>query len=145
MERRTFLSLGLASTALALFQRPLFAAQKIAVVVHPKNPVKSLGLDEIEAIFKALRRSFTGGKRILPFNLPPRHPLRVAFDRAALHMEPDAVARFWIDQRVRGAQHPPTQVPSSKMMLQVVLSLETSIGYVPIGEVAGGVKVVAEV
>ena len=145
MERRTFFRLGLSSTAIALFQRPLFAAQKIAVVVHPKNPVKALGLDEIEAIFKALRRSWSGGKRILPFNLPPRHPLRVAFDRAALHMEPDAVARYWIDQRVRGAQHPPTQVPSSKMMLKVVLSLETSIGYVPIGEVAGGAKVVAEV
>src|SRR5262245_31769072 len=134
MERRTFLGLGLASSALVFWQRPLFAAQKIAVVVHPKNPLKSLGLDEIEAIFKALRRSWSGGKRIVPFNLPARHPLRVAFDRAALHMEPDAVARYWIDQRVRGAQHPPTQVPSSKMMLQVVLSLETSIGYVPIGE-----------
>jgi hypothetical protein len=145
MERRAFLVFGLASTALAFWQGPIFAAQKIAVVVHPKNSVKSLGLDEIEAIFKALRRSWPGGKRILPFNLPARHPLRVAFDRAALHMEPDAVARYWIDQRVRGGQHPPTQVPSSKMMLQVVASLESSIGYVPIGEVAGGVKVVAEV
>ena len=145
MERRTLLTVGLATTALAFWQRPLVAGQKIAVVVHPKNPVKSLGLDEIEAIFKALRRSWPGKKRILPFNLPARPPLRVAFDRAALHMEPDAVARYWIDQRVRGGQHPPTQVPSSKMLLQVVASLESSIGYAPVGEISGGVKVVAEV
>lgn len=145
MERRALLAFGLASTALAFWQRPLFAGQKIAVVVNPKNSVKSLGLDEIEAIFKALRRTWPGGKRVFSFNLPARHPLRVAFDRAALHMEPDAVARYWIDQRVRGGQHPPTQVPSSKMMLQVVASLESSIGYAPIGEVTGGVKVVAEV
>jgi hypothetical protein len=144
MERRTFLNLGLVSTALCI-PAPVLAAQRIAVVVHAKNPVRSLGLDEIEAIFKALRRRWSGTKRILPFNLPARHPLRVAFDRAALHMQPDAVARYWIDQRVRGGQHPPTQVPSSKMMLQVVASLETAIGYVPTAEVASGVKIVAEV
>jgi hypothetical protein len=31
------------------------------------------------------------------------------------------------------------------MMLQVVASLETAIGYVPTAEVASGVKIVAEV
>jgi hypothetical protein len=144
MQRRTFLA-GFAGASLSLIARPAVAAARIAVIVNEKIPVKSLAVDEIEAIFKALRRSWPGGKRILPFNFPARDPLRVAFDRAALHMEPTAVARYWIDQRVRGGQHPPTQVPNVKMMRQVVSSLETAIGYVPIGEVVSGVKVVAEV
>ena len=144
MDRRAFL-FGVAGTASLLGQRPAVAAPRIAVIVNAKNPVKSLAVDEIEAIFKALRRSWSGGKRILPFNFPARDALRVAFDRAALHMEPGAVARYWIDQRVRGGHHPPTQVPSIKMMLQVVSNLETAIGYVPIGEVVSGVRVVAEV
>lgn len=144
MDRRTLLA-GLAGAGLLAWQTPLIAAPRVAVIVHAKNPVKSMALDEIEAIFKALKRSWSGGKRILPFNFPARDPVRVAFDRAALHMEPAAIARYWIDQRVRGGQRAPTQVPSSQMMLQVVSNLEASIGYVPSGEVAGGVRVVAEV
>ena len=144
MNRRNVL-VGLASATLLAWHGPLLAAPRIAVIVNAKNPVKSLGLDEIEAIFKALKRSWSGGKRILPFNFPARDPLRVAFDRSALHMEPGAVARYWIDQRVRGGQHPPTQVPTIAMMREVVSSLETAIGYVPTSEVRSGVKVVAEV
>jgi ABC-type phosphate transport system substrate-binding protein len=144
MDRRSVL-VGLASATLLAWHGPAFGGQRIAVIVNAKNPIKSLGIDEIEAIFKALKRSWSGGKRILPFNYPARDPLRVAFDRAALHMEPAAVARYWIDQRVRGGQHPPTQVPTSAMMRQVVSSLETAIGYVPTSELRSGVKVVAEV
>jgi ABC-type phosphate transport system substrate-binding protein len=144
MDRRTVV-LGLGVTALGLWQSPLLAAPKIAVIVHPKNPVRSLALDEIESIFKALRRSWLGGKRILPFNFPPRDPTRVAFDLAALHMDPGLVARYWIDQRVRGGQHAPTQVPSSAMMIQVVSNLEASIGYVPKNDATNGVRIVAEV
>lgn len=144
MDRRSFLA-GLAGATLFAWQGRALAGARIAIVTNPKSPVKSLGIDEIEAIFKALRRSWPGGKRILPFNFPAKHPLRVAFDRAALHMEPAEVARYWIDQRVRGGQHPPTQVPTSAMMIQVVSSLETAIGYVPTNELVSGVKVVAEV
>jgi len=144
MNRRALLRV-MAASALPLLPGELLAAPRLAVIVHAKNPIKSLGADELEAMFKALRRNWPSGQRIQPFNLPPRHGLRVAFDREALHMEPDAVARYWIDQRVRGGQQPPTQVPDSKLMLRVVSSLSGAVGYVPANEVANGVKVVAEV
>jgi hypothetical protein len=144
MDRRDFLAL-LGVSALPAWSGVALAGPRLAVVVNVKNPIKTLGKDELEAMFKALRRNWPGGQRIQPFNLPPRHPLRIAFDRAALHMEADAVARYWIDQRVRGGQQPPTQVPDSKLMLRVVSSLNGAVGYVPISEVSGGVKVVAEV
>lgn len=144
MNRRALLRMA-AAAMLPSLPGGLLAAPRLAVIVHAKNPIKSLGADELEAMFRALRRNWPGGQRIQPFNLPPRHGLRVAFDRAALHMEPDAVARYWIDQRVRGGQQPPTQVPDSKLMLRVVSSLSGAVGYVPANEVANGVKVVAEV
>jgi hypothetical protein len=144
MDRRDFFAL-LGATALPAWSTATLAGPRLAVVVNAKNPIKTLANDELEAIFKALRRNWPSGQRIQPFNLPPRHVLRVAFDRAALHMEVDAVARYWIDQRVRGGQQPPTQVPDSKLMLRVVSSLSGAVGYVPTNEVSGGVKIVAEV
>lgn len=144
MDRRVFLGF-LGASALPAWSPVALAGARLAVIVNAKNPVKALATDELEAIFKALRRNWPGGQRIQPFNLPPRHPLRIAFDRAALHMEGDTVARYWIDQRVRGGQQPPTQVPDSKLMLRVVSSLSGAVGYVPTSEVSGGVKIVAEV
>ena len=144
MDRRDFLAL-LGASALPAWSGAALAGVRLAVVVNAKNPIKALGTDELEAMFKALRRNWPGGQRIQPFNLPPRHPLRIAFDRSALHMEADAVARYWIDQRVRGGQQPPTQVPDPKLMLRVVSSLAGAVGYVPTNEVSGGVKIVAEV
>jgi len=144
MNRRALLR-AVAASMLPVLPGELVAAPRLAVIVHAKNPIRSLGADELDAIFRALRRSWPGGQRIQPFNLPARHGLRVAFDRGALHMEPEAVARYWIDQRVRGGQQPPTQVPDSKLMLRVVSSLSGAVGYVPANEVASGVKVVAEV
>ena len=138
--------LGAASAAaLPAWSKVAVAGSRLTVVVNPKNPIKALAKDELEAIFKALRRNWPGGQRIQPFNLPARHPLRIAFDRSALQMEADAVARYWIDQRVRGGQQPPTQVPDPKLMLRIVSSLSGAVGYVPTSEVSGGVKIVAEV
>jgi hypothetical protein len=144
MDRRVFLAL-FGAAALPAWSGIALAGARLAVVVNAKNPIKTLATDELEAMFKALRRNWPGGQRIQPFNLPPRHALRIAFDRAALHMEADAVARYWIDQRVRGGQQPPTQVPDSKLMLRVISSLAGAVGYVPTSEVSGGVKIVAEV
>jgi ABC-type phosphate transport system substrate-binding protein len=144
MDRRHFLAF-LGASALPAWSGVTVASTPLAIVVNAKNLIKVLAKDELEAIFKALRRNWPGGQRIQPFNLPPRHTLRIAFDRAALHMEVEAVARYWIDQRVRGGQRPPTQVPDSKLMLRVVSSLSGAVGYVPTNEVSGGVKIVAEV
>jgi hypothetical protein len=144
MDRRNFLTF-FGAIALPVWSGVALAGPRMAVVVNARNPIKTLAKDELEAIFKALRRHWPGGQRIQPFNLPARHALRIAFDRAALQMEADAVARYWIDQRVRGGQQPPTQVPDSKLMLRVVSSLDGAVGYVPTSEVSGGVKIVAEV
>ena len=124
--------------------RTTSAAARIAVIVNPKNPVRSLGAGEIEAIFTTRRLDWASGTRIVAFNFPPRHATREAFDRRALHLDPDEVARFWIDRRVRGGHQPPRQIPDAKTMLRVVASLENAVGYVMNGEADGSVRVVAE-
>ena len=71
--------------------------------------------------------------------------MRDEFDRRALHLDPNEVARFWIDRRVRGGHPPPRQIPDAKTMLRVVASLETAVGYVMNSEADGSVRVVAEI
>lgn len=144
MTRRTFLRVLAVTGAFGLC-RGAAAAPRLAIVVNPKNPIRSLGAGEIEAIFTTRRLDWPGGSRIVAFNFPPRHPAREEFDRRALHLEPDEVARFWIDRRVRGGHPPPRQIPDAKTMLRVVASLETAVGYVASGDTDGSVRVVAEI
>ena len=144
MDRRTLLSL-FAGLGLCTLPSSALAAARIAIIANRKNPTSHLPVDEIEAIFRALKQHWPGGKRILAFNFPAKHALRVDFDRAALHMEPAEVARYWIDQRVRGGQHPPVVVPDAKTMLQVVSGVDAAIGYVLASDVTQTVKVLAEV
>jgi hypothetical protein len=144
MDRRTFIEVVAVAGVIGLCRHAL-AAPRLVIVVNPKNPVRSLGAGEIEAIFTTRRLDWPGGSRIVAFNFPPRHPAREEFDRRALHLEPDEVARFWIDRRVRGGHPPPRQIPDARTMLRVVASLETAVGYVASGEADGSVRVVAEI
>jgi hypothetical protein len=145
MDRRTFIGVVAAAGVIGLC-RYAVAAPRLVIVVNPKNPIRSLGAGEIEAIFTTRRLDWPGGGgRIIAFNFPPRHPAREEFDRRALHMEPNEVARFWIDRRVRGGHPPPRQIPDARTMVRVVASLENAVGYVANGEADGSVRVIAEV
>jgi hypothetical protein len=144
MDRRTLLSL-FAAAGVATVLRPAFAGTgSIVVVVNPNNPVRSIGAGELEAIFTTRKLDWSDGKRIVPFNCPPRHPLRTAFDQRALHFDPDEAARYWIDRRIRGGHPPPRQVPDAATMAKVVAALDTAIGYLRQEELDGTVRVVAQ-
>jgi hypothetical protein len=143
MERRTvlgaLLALGWSIPRLARAEGARFV-----IIGNKTNPSRALGAGEIEAIFTTRRLFRSDGRAIIPFNFPPRHPTRIAFDRAALHFEPDEVARYWIDRRIRGGHPPPRQVPDAQTMLRVVASLEDAIGYVPADLADTNVNIIGE-
>jgi hypothetical protein len=131
MFRRDLLSalcaVPVMSTAGQLFAQG--AAGRLLVIVHPNNAAQ-LSVADLRAIFLTRRVDWPNGERIIAFNYPARHPVRVAFDQAVLGMNPDEVARYWIDRRVRGGNRPPKQVPNANLMTRVVERLEGAIGYV---------------
>ncbi len=92
-----------------------------------------------------LRRLFLGeptsgpGGKLIPLNQPPGASARTQFDRVVLGLEPDDMARFWIDQRIRGQGGAPRAVPPA-MLVRVVPQLGGTIGYVRANEVAPGLK-----
>jgi hypothetical protein len=120
------------------------APQELSVIVHPSNPTQ-ISIEEIAAIFKTTMRYWSGSKRIAAFNLPPRSPDRVFFDRVVLGMDPDASSRFWIDRKIRGGEPAPRSIPDPDLVCRLVERLDAAIGYAPSHLVTAGVRVIARV
>jgi hypothetical protein len=138
-----------AASLLAAAAGPVARSQDagLAVIVHPGAAVTELSRLELQAIFTSTLRFWPNGTRIVAFNLPPRHPHRVAFDRAVLRMDGDQVVRFWIDQRIRGAPRGPRSVPNADLIPRVIARMSGGVGYAPEARVPmdGSVRIVARV
>lgn len=144
MSRRAFLQ-SLACVACASWTGPALASEELIVIVNPGLGPKSLSAADLEAIFTARQEFWPNGDRITAINFPAKHPLRVEFDRVVLHMDPDTVARYWIDRRVRGGNRPPRTVADAGTIVKVVEHLKSAISYVPAALGSAGVSVVARV
>ena len=145
-SRRELFALG-AGAALAspLWPRRSAAAvAELAVIVHPSNAAQP-SPDDVADIFRTVMRTWPGGQPIAAFELPPNTEERVFFDRAVLRLEPDDVAHFWIDRRIRGGAPPPHQAPDAMILARVVAKMPNAIGYVPPQLVDETVRVVARV
>jgi hypothetical protein len=101
---------------------------ELVVVVGAGSPLHDISRS-------TLRRAYLGevtedhGARLVPLNQPPGAIARVAFDRALLGLEPDAIARFWIDQRIRGQGSAPRAIPTVPLLLRVLAQLPGGISY----------------
>jgi hypothetical protein len=138
------LGAGVAAGVLSRSGSALGGVVELSVIVHPSNASKLTG-DDLGDIFRTVMRSWPGGQAIAAFELSPNTEERVLFDRGVLKLDPDEVAHFWIDRRMRGGAPPPHQVPDAGLMLRVVGKLERAIGYVPTELVNSSVRVVARV
>lgn len=146
MFRRTWqwVVAAVVAVAVAFPSTAWSAAPDIAVIVHPSNPTTVLSVHEIEAIFTSSRRRWNDGQSIVPFHYEPNDPLRIPFDKAVLGMDPQEVARFWIDQRIRGLPGPPRRIGSAALLVRVVERMPVAIGYAWARDVEkANVKVVA--
>ena len=145
MVRRKLL---LGCIAVALFGWSDFSRagdEVIAVIVSKSNPVGPLRREDLRPIYLTTKTAWSNGTTIEPFNLPESSPIRTTFDSAVLGMNPDEVARYWIDRRIRGDTRPPRKISSSGAVVALVAKSEGAIGYVPLADVNASVKIVARV
>jgi ABC-type phosphate transport system substrate-binding protein len=143
IPRRTAL-LSVAAVGASWWPETASAGTGIVVVINPANG-EAPSLSDIAAIFTTRRQTWKNGERIVPFNFPPRHEVRAAFDQAALGMDADTVARYWIDRKIRGGNPPPKQVNNGQLIVRLVAKMPGAIGYVPRDLASSAVKVVSEV
>ena len=139
ISRRSILA-GAGSLAALSIVTPAWA-DELVVVVHPSNQ-ETPSRAQLAAMFTTRKQSWNGGARIVPFNFPPKHQVRVDFDRTVLEMSPEDVARYWIDRRIRGGTPPPKSVNNANLIVRLVSKLEGAIGYVPRSSVDADVRIV---
>lgn len=119
--------------------------ESLAVIVHPSVPVKALSAADLRSIYRRETTFWPDGQTIRPLSLPPENVLRHQFDLAVMGLDPEGVAKYWVDQRVRGGAAAPRSVGTAALIARVVPALTGAIAYVPESAVPPGVRVVAMV
>jgi hypothetical protein len=128
---RFFSSLGL---GLAAPSAVLAADEPIAVVMSSNARQRALSSDKLRRIFLALTTDGDDGLRFVPINLVQGSNVRERFDRNVLSMAPVEIARYWIDQRLRGNKAP--RIASSlDLCRRAVEELPGAISYLPLSQV----------
>jgi ABC-type phosphate transport system substrate-binding protein len=144
--RRSLLRIGLVTLFALAWSEPSEAGgEVIAVVVNEKNPASVLGASDLRPIFQTTKTRWQNDLEAVPINLPNEDALRIEFDRVVLGLDPDRVARYWQDRRIRGGARPPKRVTSEGAVLRAVAAHPGAVGYVRAGDVTGNVKVVAKI
>jgi hypothetical protein len=132
MTSRKFAALAILLWALACLRLspPIAgaAAEPLLVVAGLSFPGTDITFANLKSTFRGQSISI-GGKHIIPINHPLDAPLRIAFDRAVLGLEPAAVGRFWVDMRIRDEGKPPTLASSPELALRIAASLPGALTY----------------
>jgi hypothetical protein len=118
---------------------------ELVVICHPSRKDPALDARALYFIFTGATRNWPDSTPLVPFNLPLESPVRAVFDRAVLKMTNDQVARFWVDQRVRGTGRAPRQAPDATVAMRLVAKLPEAISYVPASSVNASVRVLARI
>lgn len=147
MTRRTFLATLATIAAAQLYgSSSLAGPDDIVVIVNPQNPIASIDASDLRPIFQTTKTSWgNSAGDAMPLNLPEDNPLRHDFDKAVLGLDPDRVARYWQDRKIRGGARPPVRVSSTGAVVKAVAAKAGAVGYVKASEANASVKVVARV
>jgi hypothetical protein len=144
LNRRPFIAIMAAMVGVALLvgAAPALRAADppLVVIVATTNPMQDISRASLRRSFLGEPTSGPGGK-LIPLNQLPGTAARVQFDRIVLGLDPEDVARFWIDQRIRGLGGAPRAIPSA-MLVRVIPQLAGTISYVRTNELGPGVKVI---
>ena|SRR2546422_11558901 len=110
------------------------ATPAIAVIVGQQSFLTQVSVDDLRELYLRRRRVWPNGRRAIPINLPPDHPLRERFSRIVLGRSMQDLVPYWNARYFEGIT-PPT-VLSSPAAIRAYLAVEpAAIGYVPAADV----------
>ena len=108
---------------------PACANDEIAVIVAQDAPAAAIETVALRNIY--LKKLFVDGRgqEFIPLNLPPDHPLRVAFSQALFNKSAQSMQDYWNQRYFQGIA-PPYVLSSQTAVLQFVAKTPGAIGYV---------------
>jgi len=116
-------------SSLCLLLTSLASADEIYVITQPETTFKDMTPKRLENIFLKKVLVNDAGKRWIPLNLGPEHPLRQAFSLSLFNKRPDELESYWNEQYFQGIT-PPYVVASEEAMLRFITSTPGAIGYI---------------
>lgn len=139
-------SIGLLTLAVLLPVSPGTRLQAqapgLVMVMAANSPVTGVSRSDLRRMYQGNATDTGRSGRFMPMNQPPNSAPRVQFDREILQMDAEAIAQFWVDQRIRGRGEAPRAVPSAELAIRLVSRLPNAIAYVPQTSVNATVKVI---
>jgi hypothetical protein len=117
--------------------------EAIAVITGQTSPAIGFDRANLQDIFLKRIRVDDARAALVPLNLSPTNPLRVAFSMSLLGERPEAMQRYWTERYFHGIS-PPYSVNSQESMLRFVADTPGAIGYVLNCRVDDRVRVIAK-
>ncbi len=135
-RRRQFLRVMASLGLLGVPRTILAAGEPITTAMGSSSAQRALSSDKLRRIFLATPTDDDEGHRFVPINLGQSTSVRERFDRSVLKLSPEEVARYWIDQRLRGNK-PPRSASTVDLVRRAVQELPGAISYLPLAAATG--------
>jgi len=116
------------------------AAVSLVAIISDTSRLHNIDANELKRIFLGYSKLDPDGRSLIPLNHPPGAQARTHFDRTLLGFAPDDAAKYWVDQRIRGARLPPRTAAPEHLLQRVVAKLPGAISYVAAGTLVPGVR-----
>ena len=140
--RRAFIVLLIAAGA-NMTAFPQAPKAGIAIVANPATPVDNLSLEDLRKIFLGQRQYWDAGHPVVLLVRAPVARERDVVLHLIYDMSETQFKQYWITKIFRSEMaSPPKVVYSEGMTNQLVQLIPGSIGFLPAGQVASGVKVI---
>jgi hypothetical protein len=113
---------------------------RLAIIVHPGNPVTALSQADVMRLFLGKTRAFPNQTPASPVSLAAGNQIRSEFDTLILNKTTNQVRAYWAQQIFTGRGTPPRELGSEADILSHVAKHTDAVGYVSAGQVSSAVK-----
>jgi ABC-type phosphate transport system substrate-binding protein len=124
-------------------QRAHAQTTEFRVLIHPENPVGSLGIEFVTDVFLKRTTRWQDGETARPVDQRPDAAVRKAFSQSVLRRSVSAIKRYWQQRIFSGRDLPPPELDSDDAVVAYVLKHRGAIGYVSPGAKLGRAKAVS--
>ncbi|MDX2023742.1 MAG: hypothetical protein SF187_26120 [Deltaproteobacteria bacterium] len=117
-------------------------AAGLVLVTAAKTQLENISAGDLRQLFLGETIRDKGNQKLVPLNHQPGSLERGLFDQRVLGMSQDEMARYWIDQKVRGLKGPPRNLAPAQMVARVVERFPGAVSYLRPEHVITGLRMV---